>query len=58
MLTLPLTVTGKTKHLPLRWMPTDPHEIPQVGFDPRAASSPNISMRIEAAAWKGRPVYF
>ena len=49
---------------PLRWTPTRSQEIPLVSFDERAAwtgtyaSAPNIPLRIEAAAWKGRPVTF
>lgn len=49
---------------PALWTPADPQEIPQVGFDTRAAwtgtypSSPKMPMRIEAAEWKGRLVYF
>jgi len=47
-----------------RWTPATPAEIPLYGFDERAAwtgaytHAPDIPMRIEAAAWKGRPVSF
>src|SRR5262249_31953969 len=47
-----------------RWIPAESHEIPSVGFDERKAwtgtydGSPELRIRIEAAAWKGRPVYF
>ena len=43
---------------------TDPKWLPLVSFDARAAWTgsypglPQIPLRIEAAAWKGRPVYF
>jgi serine/threonine-protein kinase len=45
-----------------RWSPVDPQDIPTVAFDTRAAwtgaypSAPQIPLRIEAAAWKGRLV--
>jgi len=49
---------------PLRWTPAEPREIPLFSFDERAAwtgtyaHAPQMSLRIEAAAWKGRPVSF
>jgi serine/threonine protein kinase len=49
---------------PSRWTPTEPAEIPLFSFDERAAwtgayaRAPEISMRIEASAWKGRAVSF
>ena len=45
-----------------RWSPVDPQEIPTVAFDTRAAwrgsypGAPQLPLRIEAAAWKGRLV--
>jgi serine/threonine-protein kinase len=47
-----------------RWTPAEPREIPLTAFDERKAwtgtypNSPQMPLRIEAAAWKGRPVYF
>ena len=47
-----------------RWSPVDPQEIPSVAFDTRAAwtgaypGAPQLPLRIEAAAWKGRLVSF
>jgi tRNA A-37 threonylcarbamoyl transferase component Bud32 len=44
--------------------PAPPEWIPPVTFDARAAwtgtyaHAPSVPMRVEAAAWKGRPVYF
>jgi predicted Ser/Thr protein kinase len=44
--------------------PVEPQWIPLVTFDDRAAwtgtyaHAPSMPMRIEAASWKGRPVYF
>jgi hypothetical protein len=44
--------------------PTEPSRTPPNAFDARAAWSgtfpeqPSLSMRVEAAAWRGRPVYF
>ncbi|HME06049.1 MAG TPA: serine/threonine-protein kinase [Bryobacteraceae bacterium] len=49
---------------PSRWTPTESHEVPLVAFDERAAwtgayaHAPYMPMRIEAAAWQGRPVFF
>jgi hypothetical protein len=49
---------------PLRWTPAASREIPMFGFDERAAwtgaysDAPEIPLRIEGAAWKGRPVSF
>jgi predicted Ser/Thr protein kinase len=47
-----------------RFVPVEPSWIPPVTFDDRAAwtgsyaHAPSVPMRIEAASWKGRPVYF
>jgi hypothetical protein len=47
-----------------RFAPAEPGWIPPATFDARAAwtgtyaHAPSVPMRIEAAAWKGRPVYF
>jgi serine/threonine-protein kinase len=47
-----------------RFTPTEPHWISLAPFDARAAwtgsyaSAPEIPMRIEAASWRGRPVFF
>ena len=47
-----------------RWTETASQEIPPFGFDARKAwtgtyaHAPNMPLRIEAAAWKGRPVSF
>jgi serine/threonine-protein kinase len=47
-----------------RWTETASQEIPSFGFDERKAwtgsyaGAPDMPMRIEAAAWKGRPVSF
>jgi serine/threonine-protein kinase len=47
-----------------RWTPADPQAIPPMAFDARAAwtgtypSLPQTPLRIEAAAWQGRPVFF
>jgi hypothetical protein len=44
--------------------PTEPSRTPPNAFDARAAWSgtfpeqPSLSIRVEAAAWRGRPVYF
>ena len=49
---------------PARWTETTSQEIPSSAFDERKAwngtfaHTPKMSMRIEAAAWKGRPVSF
>jgi len=54
---------------PARWSETTSHEIPPYSFDERKAwvgsvtpgtftHAPNLPMRIEAAAWRGRPVSF
>jgi serine/threonine-protein kinase len=49
---------------PLRFTPAAPRWIPPLTFDTRAAwtgtlaHSPSVPMRVEAAAWRGRPVYF
>jgi serine/threonine-protein kinase len=47
-----------------RFAPADPQWTPPVAFDDRAAwtgvysAAPEFPLRIEAAAWRGRPVYF
>jgi serine/threonine-protein kinase len=47
-----------------RFAPAEPHWIPSVGFDARAAwtgsyaQAPEVPLRIEAASWRGRPVNF
>jgi serine/threonine-protein kinase len=47
-----------------RFQPADSLKVPPVAFDTRAAwtgtldGTPAIPLRIEAASWKGRPVYF
>jgi serine/threonine-protein kinase len=49
---------------PGQFQPAEPQWIPPGGFDSRAAwtgslpGEPPVAVRIEAAAWKGRPVYF
>jgi hypothetical protein len=49
---------------PSRWLPARPIWTPPVDSDARAAwtgslaERPNIPMRIEAAAYRGKPVYF
>jgi serine/threonine protein kinase len=49
---------------PSRWTETASQEIPPYSFDERKAwtgtfsHAPNMPMRIEAGAWKGRPVSF
>jgi serine/threonine-protein kinase len=49
---------------PARWTEASTQEIPPFSFDERSAwtgtfaHAPNMPMRIEAAAWKGRPVSF
>jgi hypothetical protein len=49
---------------PTRFAPTEPDWIPSVTFDARIAwtgtfpQSPSALMRVEAASWRGRPVYF
>lgn len=49
---------------PARFVAAAPRWIPPVTFDARAAwtgrlaHSPSVSMRVEAAAWRGVPVYF
>jgi serine/threonine-protein kinase len=49
---------------PSRWTTAEPREIPLFAFDERAAwtgvysDAPSTPLRIEAAAWKGRPVFF
>jgi predicted Ser/Thr protein kinase len=47
-----------------RWTAAEPQEIPPVAFDERKAwtgtypGQAQMPLRIQAAAWKGRPVYF
>jgi len=47
-----------------RFAPAEPHWLPLVSFDARAAwtgsyaHAPEIPLRIEAASWRGRPVNF
>jgi serine/threonine protein kinase len=47
-----------------RFAPAEPHWIPLVSFDARAAwtgsyaHAPEVPLRIEAASWRGRPVNF
>jgi hypothetical protein len=47
-----------------RFAPAEPQWIPLVSFDTRAAwtgsyaHAPEVRLRIEAASWRGRPVYF
>jgi serine/threonine protein kinase len=47
-----------------RFAPAEPHWIPLVSFDARAAwtgsyaDAPEVPVRIEAASWRGRPVNF
>jgi serine/threonine-protein kinase len=47
-----------------RFAPAEPHWIPLVSFDARAAwtgsyaHAPEVPLRIEAASWRGRPVSF
>lgn len=47
-----------------RFAPAEPQWIPLVSFDARAAwagsyaHAPDVPLRIEAASWRGRPVYF
>ena len=47
-----------------RFTPAEPHWLPLVSFDTRAAwtgsyaQAPEVPMRIEAASWRGRPVNF
>src|SRR5262249_25563685 len=49
---------------PAQWSPATPEWIPLSGFDELAAwtgafiHAPSVPVRIEAAAWKGRPVSF
>jgi len=49
---------------PARFQPADPQWLPEVGFDTRAAwtgvypKAPKIPLRVEAASWRGKPVYF
>jgi hypothetical protein len=47
-----------------RFAPAEPKWLPLTGFDARAAwtgsfaHAPDVPMRVEAASWRGKPVYF
>jgi hypothetical protein len=47
-----------------RWTSVTPQQVPPTAFDEQRAwtgsypAAPQISLRVEAAAWKGRPVFF
>jgi serine/threonine-protein kinase len=47
-----------------RFVPADPQWTPPLAYDERAAwtgvypDAPNYALRVEAAAWRGKPVYF
>ncbi len=49
---------------PARFQAADPQWLPEVGFDGRAAwtgvypKAPKVPLRVEAASWRGKPVYF
>jgi serine/threonine protein kinase len=49
---------------PGKFQRADPQWLPEAGFDARAAwtgsypSAPKIPLRIEAASWRGKPVFF
>ena len=49
---------------PSRFQPADPQWSPLAGFDARAAwtgaypGSPKVALRVEAASWRGKPVFF
>jgi hypothetical protein len=49
---------------PARFQPTEPRWLPLAAFDARAAwtgsypVTPEVPVRVEAAAWRGKPVYF
>ena len=49
---------------PARFQSADPQWLPEVGFDTRAAwtgsypTAPKLPLRVEAASWRGKPVYF
>jgi hypothetical protein len=49
---------------PARFTPAEPQWVPLVGFDRRAAwtgsfpQTPSLTLRVEAASWRGRPVDF
>ena len=59
--TAPLTAAGVDM---TRFTAAEPQWIPPVGFDARAAwtgsfaHTPDVPVRVEAASWRGRPVYF
>ena len=47
-----------------RFTPAEPQWVPLAGFDTRAAwsgsysQSPELALRVEAASWRGKPVFF
>jgi len=47
-----------------RFSPTEPQWVPAAAFDARASwtgsysQSPELALRVEAAAWRGKPVFF
>jgi serine/threonine-protein kinase len=47
-----------------KFRPADPQWLPEEGFDSRAAwtgaypNAPKVPLRVEAASWRGKPVYF
>jgi predicted Ser/Thr protein kinase len=47
-----------------RFTPTEPQTVPLAGFDARAAwtgsyaHAPDLPLRVEAAAWRGKPVFY
>ena len=49
---------------PARFTPAEPQRLPLASFDERKAWTgsyvhlPSIPLRVEAASWKGRPVFF
>jgi hypothetical protein len=49
---------------PARFTPAEPQWLPPTAFDARAAwtgsfaHAPEVPMRVEAASWRGKPVYF
>ncbi len=49
---------------PAKFQSADPQWVPEAGFDTRAAwtgvypSAPKLPLRVEAASWRGKPVYF
>jgi serine/threonine-protein kinase len=59
--TVPLAAAGLDV---ARFTPAEPQWLPLTGFDERAAwtgsfaHAPEVPMRVEAASWRGTPVYF